>query len=67
MIKSVIFLLFSMIIVHGENLPPFYALAQPLEKDSRQLIQLSEAFLETEEPKIIANYCKDVQETLLLG
>lgn len=56
-----------MIIVHGENLPLFYALAEPLEKDSRRLSQLNEAFLQTEEPKIIVNYCKDVQETLLLG
>jgi len=66
-LKSIIFLLCSIILVRGENLLPFYALAQPLEKDSRRLIQLNEAFLETEEPKIIANYCKDVQETLLLG
>ncbi len=56
-----------MIIVSGKNLPPFYSLASPLEKDSRQLNQINEAFLEAQEPKIIENYCKDVQGTLLLG
>ncbi len=67
MIKAVIFLLCGVMVVNGQNSLPFYSLASPLEKYSHQLTHLNEAFLETQEPKIIENYCKDVQGTLLLG
>ncbi|MDD4855816.1 MAG: M23 family metallopeptidase [Sulfuricurvum sp.] len=67
MIKLVICLVGCIFVVNGQNSLPFYSLAAPLEKDSHRLIQLNEAFLETQEPKIIENYCKDVRGTLLLG
>jgi len=66
-IKSVIFLLCGMMLLNGQTPLPFYSLAAPLEKDSYQLTRLDESFLETQEPNIIQNYCKDVQGTLLLG
>jgi len=67
LIKSVIFLLCGMMLLNGQAPLPFYSLAAPLEKDSYQLTRLDESFLETQEPNIIQNYCKDVQGTLLLG
>ena len=56
-----------MMVVHGQDPLPFYSLAEPLKNDSYQLSQLNEAFLETQEPQIIENYCADLHETLLLG
>jgi len=67
LIKLVICLLGGIFVVNGQNSLPFYSLAAPLEKDSYRLTQLNEAFLETQEPKIIENFCKDVRGTLLLG
>jgi len=54
-------------VLNGQNSLPFYSLAAPLEKDSRQLTHLNEAFLETQEPSIVKNFCKDVEKTLVLG
>lgn len=53
--------------MHGQDPVPFYSLAEPLKKDSYQLSQLNEAFLGSQEPKIIENYCQDLDETLVLG
>ncbi len=67
MIRLVVFLVCSMMVVNGQTPLPFYSLAQPLKQDSHQLAQLNESFLETEEPQIIENYCRDLNETLLVG
>ncbi|HEX5711367.1 MAG TPA: M23 family metallopeptidase [Sulfuricurvum sp.] len=53
--------------LNAQNPLPFYSLTQPLEKNAHQLIRLNETYLETKEPKIIKNFCDDVQDTLLLG
>lgn len=56
-----------MMLVNGQTPLPYYSLAQPLKKDSYQLALLNEAFLETHEPQMIANYCRDLKETLDMG
>jgi murein DD-endopeptidase MepM/ murein hydrolase activator NlpD len=65
-LKSVLILLCALSL-NAQNLPPFYSLAQPLEKNAHELTRLNESFLETKEPRIIKNFCNDVQDTLLLG
>lgn len=56
-----------MVIAQGENHPPFYTLSQPLEQNSHRLSRLDELFLETQETGVVKSFCKDVQDTLVLG
>lgn len=66
MLKLILILLASMGL-NAQNPLPFYTLAQPLEENAHRLTRLNETFLETKEPKIIKNFCNDVQDTLTLG
>lgn len=66
-LKLVIILLWMISGLNGQNSLPFYSLSQPLEENAHRLTRLNETFLEMSEPKIIKNFCNDVQSTLLLG
>ncbi|MDD2828563.1 MAG: M23 family metallopeptidase [Sulfuricurvum sp.] len=46
---------------------PFDTLAEPLKNDSTKLAHLNEIYLEADEPRIVENFCSDVQHTLSLG
>ena len=64
---KLLFILLGMMSLNAQNSLPFYSLAQPLEKNAHKLTRLNETFLETQEPKIVTNFCNDVQDVLLLG
>ena len=66
MVKKIAILCIS-IILYGQTPPPFYTLAEPLKKNSLKLASLNEMMLESNEPRMIKNFCEDVAQTLTLG
>lgn len=64
---KILIVLFGWFALYGQDAPPFYTLAEPLQKDTYKLARLDSSFLESQEPKIVEKFCDDVKSTLSLG
>lgn len=51
----------------GQEATPFSSLMEPLAKNSYKLLFLNESFLDTPQSSLVSRFCKDVNETAVMG